>query len=84
MFRKMPIILLCIIAVVAFSFPWMSQDLAKVIYAISLTFKSCIFFLLPFVIFALLCKTAIQLAKQASVGLLLSLFSSAFQTFAPL
>lgn len=63
----MPIILLCIIAVVAFSFPWMSQDLAKVIYAISLTFKSCIFFLLPFVIFALLCKTAIQLAKQASV-----------------
>lgn len=67
MFRKMPLILLCMIGVTALCFPWMSESFASILYAISASLKSSIFFLLPFVIFALLCKTAISLARQASL-----------------
>ena len=66
MFHKMPIILLCIIGATALCFPLLSPSAASIIYAISVSLKSCIFFLLPFVIFSLLCKTAINLARQAS------------------
>jgi len=66
MVRKMPIILIGMIILVCLVYPWMPLTLQSVLYGISLSIKSIIVFILPFLIFGLLFKTAVTLAKKAS------------------
>ena len=74
MFRKMPFILVIMIAAVLALSPFISLEAKQVLYAISLSIKSLIVFLLPFIIFSLLFKTMVGLAKRATVVILLILF----------
>ncbi|MES2199348.1 MAG: cation:dicarboxylase symporter family transporter [Chlamydiota bacterium] len=66
MFRKMPIILLVLIAAIVILFPWLSPTCKSALYGVSLSLKSLIVFVLPFLIFGLLFKTAMGWAKKAS------------------
>lgn len=73
MWRKTPVILLfLIIAILAFN-AWIPLPLKQFLYAISLTVKSFIIFLLPLIIFGLLFKTMVDLAKGATAVILLIL-----------
>jgi Na+/H+-dicarboxylate symporter len=73
MFKKMPFILMAVIFAIILSEPLMSPEVKSIIYAISLTIKSVIIFLLPFIIFGLLFKVAAGLAGSASKIILLIL-----------
>ena len=66
MFRKMPIILLALIALIVGFYSWFSPECISVLYGLSLSLKSLIVFVLPFLIFGLLFKTAMGWAKKAS------------------
>ena len=66
MFRKMPIILLALIAGIVIFYPGLSPVLKSSLYGISLSLKSLIVFVLPFLIFGLLFKTAMGWARKAS------------------
>jgi len=66
MFSKMPVILVALIVLSGLLQPLLPDALIANLYAISLTLKSVIVFFLPFIIFGLLFKTAIQLSKKAS------------------
>src|SRR5579862_9689095 len=85
MFRKMPVILLLIIAAAMLCHPWISISVKQFLYAISLTIKSFIVFLLPFIIFGLLFKTMATLSRGATTLIALILgcvcFSNALSTF---
>ena len=85
MLRKMPFVLIIIIAAIAFLGPWIPPFFQTIFYATSLSLKSVIVFLLPVVIFGLLFKAAVDLAKKATgiillilVGVCVSNFVSAF------
>lgn len=66
MFRKMPFILLAMILLATLIHPWIPLFWKSAAYAVSLSLKSIIVFVLPLLIFSLLFKTATQLAKKAS------------------
>lgn len=66
MFHKMPFILLGIIALSALLNPYIPIGLQAQLFAVGLSIKSVIMFLLPLIIFGLLFKTAAQLAKSAT------------------
>src|SRR5579871_3844605 len=66
MFHKMPFILLGVILVSSLLNPWIPESVQSVFYAIGMSIKSGIMFLLPIVIFGLLLKTAVQLSKGAT------------------
>ena len=66
MFKKMPFLLLALIALAGIVHPWIPLPVKSVLYAVSLSLKSIILFLLPFLIFGLIFKTAAQLSKGAS------------------
>jgi Na+/H+-dicarboxylate symporter len=66
MFRSMPFLLLGVILFSFFFNGLIPVSFQSVLYALSLSIKSVIIFLLPFVIFALLFKTAAQLARNAT------------------
>ena len=66
MFRKMPVILVTLIIAVVLLDAWLPLIVKTNLYALSLTIKSFIIFILPFVIFSLLFKTAAQLAHHAT------------------
>lgn len=71
--RKMPIILLLEIIAISLLTPYLPLILQKTLYSISLTIKSGIVFILPFIIFGLLFKTMVGLAKQATLIIILIL-----------
>ena len=75
MFRKMPVLLLLLIASIVLLTPHMSLDLKQGFYAVSLTIKNLIVLVLPVIIFALLFKTAVMLSNKATkiIGLILIL-----------
>lgn len=73
MFRSMPFYLLAIILIATLLDPWIPYPIKTYAYALSLTLKSAIVFLLPALIFALLFKTAAQMSKKASYLLLMLL-----------
>ena len=75
MFRKMPFILLAMIILAAITHPWLPLSVMSVLYAMSLSLKAVIVFALPFLVFGLLFKTAVQLAKKAS-KMILFLFAA--------
>lgn len=66
MFHKMPFILLGVIFVSALLNPVIPLSVQSYFLAIGTSIKSVIMFLLPFVIFGLLFKTASQLSKNAT------------------
>jgi hypothetical protein len=81
MFRKMPVILISIIIAVLALNSRLPLKLQEILYALSLTLKSGIVLLLPLIIFSLLYKTAVGLARRATVIialLLLCICSSNF------
>lgn len=75
MFRKMPILLLLLIVSTVFMTPYMTLEVKQGFYAVSLTMKHLIVFVLPLIIFALLFKTAVMLSSKATkiIGLILIL-----------
>lgn len=81
MLKKMPVILLIEIIIIFFLEPYMPLDLKSMIYALSLTIKSLIMFLLPFLIFGLLFKVAAGLAHRASKIILFVLASICISNF---
>lgn len=85
MFHKMPIIFLVIILSVIGLGPWIPLEIKQLLYGFSLTIKSLIIFLLPFIIFSLLFKTAVNLTHHATriillilAGVVCSNFSATF------
>ncbi len=66
MFRKMPFILLIIIVLLFFFSSQIPYAMQSHLYAISLLIKNLIVFLLPFIVFGLLFKTAVHFANRAS------------------
>ena len=66
MFHKMPIILLITIIAVMLLNPLLPLEAKQVLYAVSLTIKAGIVFLLPAIIFGLLFKTMVVFARGAT------------------
>ncbi len=66
MFHKMPFILLGVILCSSLLNPWIPEHVQSMFFAAALSIKSLIMFVLPFVIFGLLFKTAVQLSKSAT------------------
>ncbi len=66
MFRKMPILLLLIVIGVALLNPFIPLPFKSFFYALSLTIKSIIIFVLPLIIFMLLFKTMATLTSKAT------------------
>jgi Na+/H+-dicarboxylate symporter len=88
MLKKLPIILLIVMAISAMTQQYIPYDVKSGIFALSLTIKSILIFSLPLLIFLLIFKTASQLAKGASKVILLILslvilsnFCSTFLSF---
>lgn len=73
MFRHMPIILALVIATIIAFGGFIPPIIAQFLFGISLSIKSLIIFLLPIIIFGLLYKAAVSLAKDASKIILLIL-----------
>lgn len=73
MFHKMPFILLAIIVVMAGASPWIPESAQSILYAVSLSIKSLIVAILPFVVFGLLFKTAAYFAGRSSKMILVIL-----------
>ncbi len=66
MFKKMPFILMLVIAIAGLLQQYIPIDVKSCIYGISLSIKAILIFLLPFLIFLLLFKTTSHLSKGAS------------------
>jgi Na+/H+-dicarboxylate symporter len=66
MLRKMPLVLLGLMVLLGLTHTWIPEGVQSVFYAFSLTIKSLIIFVLPFIIFGLLFKTAVGFARTAS------------------
>jgi hypothetical protein len=66
----MPFVLIFVIAVALILGKFISYDVKQIFYAISLTIKSLIIFLLPLIIFGLLFKTMVSLARRATLVIL--------------
>lgn len=81
MFRKMPFILLSIIIFISIFSPIIPLPLQSLLYAVSLSVKSVIIFILPFVIFGLMFKTAVQLSKGASIFIIVLLAAICVSNF---
>ena len=81
MFHKMPFILLSIILSIAFCGGYIPLGVQSILYALSLSIKSCIIFILPLVVFGLLFKTAVHFANKASKVILLILFAICISNF---
>jgi hypothetical protein len=73
MFQKMPIILCITIIAVMLLNPILPLEAKQIIYAISLSIKSLIVFLLPILIFGLLFKTMVVFARGATAMIALIL-----------
>lgn len=81
MFHRMPFILLAVIILAGLFHSWIPLPCKSFLLGISLSLKSVIIFMLPFLIFGLLFKTAVQLAKKASKMILLILLAICASNF---
>ena len=84
MLRSMPFILISIIAIIMLFGNFIPIEIKKIFYAISLSIKTIIIFILPFVIFSLLFKSVVNLTSGATyiIGIiLLSYGGSIFEPF---
>lgn len=85
MFQHMPLILIGIIVLIISIQGFIPDPLQSFLYGVSLSIKSLIIFLLPFIIFGLLFKAAVNLASHATkiiflilIGICCSNFLSTF------
>jgi hypothetical protein len=81
MFKKMPLILLALMILLAGAYPLLSLNCKSLLYGMSLSLKSLIIFILPFLIFSLMFKTVVQLAKNASRWILFILSAICISNF---
>lgn len=81
MFHKMPLVLLAVIIGIILLQPVMPYNMQAFLYAISLSIKSLLLFVLPIVIFSLLFKTAVELARDATKVILLILVAVCLSNF---
>ena len=81
MFHKMPFILLGVIFISSLLNSMIPESVQSFLFAIGMSIKSLLMFLLPFVIFGLLFKTAAQLSKNATRILLFLLGAVCFSNF---
>jgi len=81
MFRKMPFILLAVIALSFLANFIFSMPVKSFFYSVSLLIKEMIIFTLPALIFGLLLKTSVQLAKQASKTVIFLLVAVCLSNF---
>ena len=81
MFRKMPFILLAIILGVGLFSHKIPVFYQTILYSISLSIKSLIVFVLPFVVFSLLFRTATHFARTASKMILFILMAICCSNF---
>jgi Na+/H+-dicarboxylate symporter len=81
MFKKMPFILLAVIALAALANPFLPEFFKSILYAISLSIKSIIIFTLPFLIFGLMFKTAAHIAQRATKMILAILAAVVVSSF---
>lgn len=81
MFRKMPFILMAVIIAIIALDPFIPFEFKSIIYGVSLTIKSLIVFLLPFIIFGLLFKVASNLAHNGTKVIVLILASVCLSNF---
>lgn len=81
MFKKMPFILMGVIIAIIIINPFIPFEVKSIIYAISLSIKSLIVCLLPFVIFGLLFKVASTLASNGTKLIVLILVSVCLSNF---
>ena len=70
MIRKMPILLFSLLVLVWLTYQWIPPVYQSILYGISLSIKSLIVLLLPFLIFGLLFKTSVYLATKATKWIL--------------
>jgi hypothetical protein len=81
----MPFILMIVIAAVVLANPYLPLEAKQILYAMSLTVKSGIIFILPLIIFSLLFKTMVGLASRATTVITMILMclvcSSSLATF---
>ncbi len=77
----MPFLLAVAIAAVILLDPVLPIAAKSILYAVSLSIKSCIIFLLPIIIFGLLFKAAVQLANRATGVIVLILTSICVSNF---
>ncbi len=75
MFLKMPFVMTASIIAIIVLDPFMPLPLKQGLYSVSISIKSIIALLLPFIIFALLFKAAVQLSSSATkiIGIILFL-----------
>lgn len=85
MFKKMPVILVLLIASILLLGPIIPLDIKKGAYALSLTIKSLIVTLLPVIIFGLLFRASVLMARKATwiagvvlIGVCVSTFCAVF------
>ena len=81
MFRKMPLVLLGCMLFAALFAPYLPILWQSFLYGLSLTLKSGIVFVLPFIVFSLLCKTASELAQSASKWVIVVLAALCLSNF---
>lgn len=81
MFKQMPIILASIIFLIIAFGSFIPPIVASNLFSLSLTIKSLIIFLLPLIIFGLLYKAAVSLAKDASKIVFIILSCVIFSNF---
>lgn len=81
MFHKMPIFLIIMIVGILLLDPFLSLETKSLLFAFSQNIKSLIIFLLPIIIFSLLFKTTLNLAKNASKIILFLLAGICFSNF---
>lgn len=81
MFRKMPLILLALIILIALLDGVIPIEWKSIIYAVSMTIKSIIMFFLPMIIFMLLFKTLARLARNATKIILMVLAAVCVSNF---
>lgn len=73
MFRSMPFLLVIIIAAIIALDSFIPLPIKQNVYALSLTIKSGIIFILPIIIFSLLFKTMVNLSNRATTVIILIL-----------
>lgn len=75
MLKKLPIVLILIIILSSLLNPVIPLIVKQIVYACSLTIKSAVLFLLPFIIFGLLFKTFVKLSDKA-LSVIILIFGS--------
>lgn len=81
MFHKMPFILLFVILAILLLDNFLPLEIKSILYALSLSIKACIIFILPIIIFGLLFKVCISLASHATRIILLILTAVCCSSF---